>query len=290
MRIQFLKFIENKETQNKNVSGVSTAIQNTMELYSKQEKLINKNNSNNFTIKVANTLEERAEVFRLGYQVYLEKGFIKENDNQWFVQEYDNYPSTLILAVKDKLKKIVGSITLVFKDERSLPAERIYGEEINQLACSGKKILEICRNVISPDYRNSKEILILMFNYLCIYSYHVKNYDSMVIEVNPRHKGYFEKLLKFKEIGGAKLCPSVQYAPATLLVMNLKDDYYADVMRFSEDKSSDKKERSLYSYFLKANQEKLVAHYLEKQAIPISDKEREYFGLTNNISSQVINA
>jgi hypothetical protein len=171
-----------------------------------------------------------------------------------------------------------------------LPAEKIYGTEINELALSGKKVLEICRNVISPENRNSKEILVLMFNYLCIYSYHVKNYDCIAIEVNPRHKGYFEKLLKFKEIGGEKLCPSVQNAPATLLVMNLKDDYYADVLRFSVADPGDKKERSLYSYFLKANQENLVAHYLEKQASPMTESEIVYFGLSKKFENKTINA
>mgnify|MGYP003475448998 FL=1 len=60
-------------------SGVSIGMRNTMTSIIKGNSLVEKPKPAEFTIKVANTLEEREAVFKLGYQIYLEKGFTGEN-------------------------------------------------------------------------------------------------------------------------------------------------------------------------------------------------------------------
>jgi hypothetical protein len=155
-----------------------------------------KNQTPKFTIKIANTLEEREAVFHLGYQVYLEKGYIKENPNQWMVQNYDAMSQTTILIVQDKNKKLAGSLTLVFEENGKLPVEKIYSEETKVIQEVGNKIMETSRLVISQEYRNEKEVLQLLLNYMLIYTHHVKRYTSMLIQVNPRHKNYYKSLLK----------------------------------------------------------------------------------------------
>lgn len=230
-----------------------------------------------FTIKIANTLEEREKVFRLAYQVYREKGYINENSNEWLHKPYDADPETVVFIVQDQLKNIVGSITLVFDDSRRLPADGIYKEELDGLRRRGKKITEISRLVISPDYRNSKKILILLFNYLAIYAYHVKRYDDLIIEVNPRHKEYYKSILCFEEFGSEKPCPHVQNAPAVLLNLPLKR-YQEEAHRCHQILSTEKKERTLYPYFLDLKEESLVANYLEKQVTAMTENEKAYFG------------
>ena len=58
-------------------SGLSFAIKKTMDSYEGGKPLVEKAVLSDFTIKIANTLEERLAAFQLGYQVYLKKGFIK---------------------------------------------------------------------------------------------------------------------------------------------------------------------------------------------------------------------
>ena len=146
-----------------NTSGLSiamkTALFSDQNNSSKSEKKI----LPEFSIKVANTLEERESVFQLAYQVYLDKGYIKNNHNEWLVQSYDSNSETIILMVQDKQKNTVGTVTLVFDGSSRLPAEKIYGNELKILRNQNEKIVEISRLVIAPDYRNSKEILILLF-------------------------------------------------------------------------------------------------------------------------------
>jgi hypothetical protein len=268
-------------------SGLSIAIRNTMASYENASPLVEKLAPAEFTIKIANTLEEREAVFRLGYQVYLEKGYIKENANEWMVQNYDSNSDTAILIVQDKQKNIVGSVTLVFDGSSRLPAEKIYGEELKVLRNQNEKIAEISRLVIDPEYRNSKEILVLLFNYLYIYSYYVKNYTCLAIEVNPRHTAYYEALLHFRPIGVEKPCPTVQSAPAILMYVPLKHGQ-SEVLRLSKDNLIEKKSRSLYPFFVKPEQESLVAYYLKNQAKPISSDEKLYFGFSETTFGRAV--
>lgn len=257
-------------------TGLSKAIQQTLcDIDDNKMKL----KKSDFFIKVANTLTERESVFKLAYQIYLEKGYINANENEWLVQSYDALPETIILLVQDQNRKIAGSLTLVFSEDSKLPVEKIYREEIKDLKMNGEKLVEISRLVISHEYRNSKEVLLLLTNYLMIYSYYVKRYSSLIIEVNPRHKNYYKSLLNFDEIGEEKPCPSVKNAPAVLLHLPLIR-YQAEVSSYHKTSSENHKKRSLYAYFLRPEQEKLVAHYLKNQVKEISIEEKIYFGIT----------
>ncbi len=263
------------------VSSVSIGIRKTITSLQNGIPLIENQKTGEYTIKVANTLEEREAVFKLGYQIYLEKGFIDENPQEWLVRNYDASSETVILNVQDKSKNIVGSVTLVFDGDCNLPAEKMYREEIKTLQDNGRKLVEISRLVIKPDNRNSKEILLLLFNYLAIYCYHVKNYTCLTVQVNPRHKTFYKSLLGFEEIGGEKSSPHLKNAPAVLIYLPLSV-YQSEVKRLAGTQDQNKKERSLYPHFLNLDQEKLVAHYLQKQVKPITLEEKIYFGFTDS--------
>jgi hypothetical protein len=266
--------------ENRKLSAVSNAIRHTMDSFANGTQLI-KNEKLGFTIKVANSLEEREAVFQLGYKTYLDKGYIKENISERLVQNYDADPETLILMVKNQESKVVASVTLVFDGYSRLPAEKIYHSELKKLRSNQEKIVEISRLVIDPEYRNSKEILVLLFNYLYIYAYFVKNYTCLAIEVNPRHTAYYEALLHFRTIGDEKPCPNVQSAPAILMYVSLKHGQ-DEISRLTNLKENEKTNRSLFSYFINQEQQNLVAYCLEKQATPISMEEKLYFGFSDS--------
>lgn len=268
------------------ISAVSTVIRQASETL-QIEDAQDKNKCKDFTIKVANTLEEREAVFQLGYQVYLDKGYIKENGSGRMIQNYDIDPSTIILIVKNKDNNIVGSVTLVFDGDSILPAEKIYSNELNILRQKNEKIVEISRLVIDPQYRNSKEILVLLFNYLYIYAYFVKKYTCLSIEVNPRHTTYYKTLLHFRPIGDEKPCPNVQSAPAILMYLPLHHGH-SEVLRISKIKDAEKNNRSLYNFFLKPEQQSLVAQFLRKQASPLSMEEKIYFGFADSNIGQTV--
>ena len=270
----------------KSNSGVSIAIRKTLFSLKNNQPLLDNTKPKEFTVRVANSMEEREAVFKLAYQVYLDKGYVHENANQWLINSYDTAQDTVILIVLDTQKNIAGSLTMVFDSREKLPADKIYHEELNQLRHSRKRLTEISRLVISPDYRNSKEILILLFNYMAIYASQIKKIDNVIIEVNPRHKEYYKSILCFEEVGSEKPCPQVKDAPAILLSLPVKK-YQSEVLRCRKASILEKKERTLYPFFLKTEQEPLVAQYLDKQTKAMSVEEKIYFGFSESGLYQV---
>lgn len=266
----------------KNISsGVSIALNKTFTSYQNGGPLINVLAQKEYTIKIANTLVERDAVFKLGYQTYLEKGYIKKNVDERLICDYDFNSETVILIVQDKQKNIAGSVTLVFDGAIDLPAKKVYGNELNEIKKSGKKTAEFCRFVIDSNFRNSKEILVLLFNYAAIYIHNVKKYEGLAIEVTPRHKNYYKALLNFEEVGNEKCCPQVQNTVGVLLYLSASR-YQSAIKNKAEIQNAEKKDRSLYPYFLSAEQESLVAYYLKKQAKPMSEEEKMYFGFSES--------
>lgn len=267
-------------------SGVSIAFQALSSNGLKSNE--NKKLQSEFFIKVANTLEEREAVFKLSYQVYFDKGYIKKQAHERLIRSYDTDEDTVILIVKDQNKQIAGTATLVFDGSMRLPAEKVYGNEINDLKAQGKKSAELCRLVINPNYRNVKDILVLLFNYAAIYIRNIKKYDGLIVEVTPRHKNYYKGLLHFDEIGAEKQCPQVQNTVGVLLYLSAQkyDRELSCAHKFAINKTQ---ERSLYTLFLNPSQEDLAACYLEKQVKPMSIEEKYYFGLSESgISNAVL--
>lgn len=105
------------------------------------------------------------------------------------------------------------------------------------------------------------------------------HYTSMIIEVNPRHKAYYKTLLKYDEIGAEKACPSVQNAPAVLLHLPL-ERYQSEIKNATNHSAG--KNRSLYPFFIKPEQETLVAQSLQNQKKPMTMAEKIYFGFSES--------
>ena len=120
-----------------------------------------------------------------------------------------------------------------------------------------------------------------MFNYAAIYITNVKRYDGLAIEVTPRHKNYYKALLHFEEVGTEKHCPQVQNTVGVLMYLSASR-YYNAIKIKSELQISDKKDRSLYPYFLSLAQESLVAYYLKNQVKPMTEEEKMYFGFSES--------
>lgn len=264
-------------------SGVSKAINAFMHNADSNQPLIQKSQPLDYTIKVANTLEERQAVFKLGYKVYLEKNYTKKNESEMLIRDFDFLEETVILMATDKNQKVVGSVTLVFKSNIKLPAEENFKSEVGLLANKGNKIAEISRFVIESEYRHSRELLVLLFNYLAIYTHLVKKYNTLIIECTPRHKEYYKKLLCFDELSIPKPCHQVNGTIGVLLTLS-SDTYVYALKNINHPKI----QKTLYPYFLQPEQVNLVAFYLSKNATPISIIEKEYFmSLTNTFKNTV---
>jgi hypothetical protein len=172
---------------------------------------------NGFKFVVADNLFHRLNAYRLGYNEYLKKGYIEENQYQALMNDLDLDAETLTVVAYHGTKE-VGTITVNTQD--SLPFEEIFDCEMAK--DPNFKGAELTRLAIDEDYRNNKEILLGMFNLIFAYSSFVKNCSHLVIEVNPRHVKFYERILGFTAVAENVSCPRVRGAPAVLLMGDLK--------------------------------------------------------------------
>jgi len=89
-----------------------------------------------------------------------------------------------------------------------------------------------------------------------IYARDIHKCTNIVIEVNPRHRRFYERMLGFKQEGELKSNPRVN-APAYLLTVSL--DYMSAQIREhggTYDGKGDAPDRSFYPYFFSPREER----------------------------------
>ena len=141
----------------------------------------------------------------------------------------------------------VGTATLRFDGPGGLLADELYGPELQALRKDGRRLVEYSKFAIDRGYADSRKIVASLMNVFYT-SATARGYTDALIEVNPRHVGYYVNRANFECIGEERICPRVN-APAVLLRL----DYAlvaGKVEQCSERKDDPSASRSLYGFFL----------------------------------------
>lgn len=198
--------------KNNRISAVSSIIRAIENEVSPKVNL-----STDFKFVVASNLFHRLNAYHLGYIEYLKKGYIEENQYQLLINDLDLEAETFTIVAYHGTKE-VGTITV--NTQNFLPFEKIFDcDLVKDLNFKGA---ELTRLVIDEKYRNNKGILFGMFNFVFTYSRFIKNCSHLVIEVNPRHVKFYERILGFTPVAENANCPRVCGAPAVLLMGDLR--------------------------------------------------------------------
>ncbi len=111
--------------------------------------------------------------------------------------------------------ELVATLT-VSRDSRShLMADALYGIELERLRRPGHTLCEVTQLAVDVDCHDP-ELLKGLFRAAYQYARAVFGATDAVVEVNPRHAGYYRRELGFHQIGPLRTCPRVD-APAVLL-------------------------------------------------------------------------
>jgi len=147
---------------------------------------------------------------------------------------------------------VVGTMTLAIDSEFGLNIDHTFGVEVSQIRqMKGSKICELTRLAFDSGVR-SKETLAGLFHFAFIYGTMISECTDLLIEVNPRHAGFYKKMLDFERIGALKTNDSVD-APSQL--MNLKVDAIRRSILCLAGRAPPDAARSLYSKFFPPLQE-----------------------------------
>ncbi|MEO8441662.1 MAG: N-acetyltransferase [Betaproteobacteria bacterium] len=152
-------------------------------------------------------------------------------------------------------QQVMATLTVRFDSlEAGLLAETLYAKEIDQFRATGRKTCEMTKLAVDPRY-GSKELLASLIQVAYLYAHAVRGASDLLIEVNPRHAGFYKRMLGFKELGDRRMCPRVN-APAVLLHVEL--DYMRQQIARHAGHGRHSSEKTLYSYFLNCSAEEWI--------------------------------
>jgi hypothetical protein len=228
-----------------------------------------------FRIVVASTKALRERAYALGHRVYRACGYV-HGDDGLLVHDYDARRDTFTLLIQTDAGKDIATATLVFDGSVGLPCDDIYHGELDAMRANGRRLVEVTRLCIDEDIR-SRAVLVRLFNSLFIHAVCTRDTTDCVIEVNPRHVNYYQRLLSFEQLASERPCPRVKGAPAVLLHLK-REIYEREVHRFASGAHA-ANERTLYRHFLPLAEEVIAAGHMARQCRPMSPDEAQYFGI-----------
>lgn len=111
--------------------------------------------------------------------------------------------------------ELAATLTLGRDSPQGLYADALYAAELERLRDPQRVLCEVSRLAVDPDF-GSPELLTSLFTSAFDYGRRLFAASDVVIGVNPRHVGYYQRRLGFRRIGAQQHCPCVD-APVVLL-------------------------------------------------------------------------
>jgi hypothetical protein len=208
-------------------------------------------NEKTFGIRVADTDEGRSSASVLINKMYSWRGYAGSH-------HIEDNPNRITLSAMDH-GQACGTVTLGIDSEMGLLADETFKDEIDAFRARGAKVCEITKLAFDSS-ASSKSALASLFHVLFIYGKYLHGCTDVFIEVNPRHRRYYETMLGFKRRAEVRNNPRVQ-APAYLLWCSLAH-VDKEIDRVGGTGNHPGNERSLYPYFFTRKEEAGLARRL----------------------------
>lgn len=206
-----------------------------------------------YGIRLTDTSDGRNTASMLINRMYAWRGY--SGDHQ-----PSSDPNRITLTATDK-GDVVGTLSIGIDSEVGLMADEIFKEELDAHRQRGAKLCEFTKFAFDPSVR-SKTALANVFHLAVIYARDIHGCTDIVIEVNPRHRRFYERMLGFRKEGELKINPRVD-APAYLLRVNLVF-VTEQIAHFggSYAAEGETEERSFYPYFFSPREERGIINRL----------------------------
>jgi hypothetical protein len=140
----------------------------------------------------------------------------------------------------------VATITAGLDSDQGLYVSALYPDAVGRLRAEGRKLCEFTKLAVDESIR-SPSILGAIFHVACIYAIEMHRCTDVLIEVNPRHVRFYERMLGFAQAAEERLDPEVN-APAVLLRLDL-GHCAREIERLGGRRDAARAERSFYPHF-----------------------------------------
>lgn len=162
-----------------------------------------------------------------------------------------NEPTRIALAAHGH-NGIVGTVSVGLDAGSGLFVDELYGDEANALRRDGRRLCEFTKLAIDNDVR-SRPLLAALFHLAFIYARRMYYCTDLLIEVNPRHVGFYRRMLGFQQLGLQRFNARVT-APAVLMSLCLAHAE-TQITSYGGHPHMFSTVRSLYPYAFSPNEE-----------------------------------
>ena len=115
----------------------------------------------------------------------------------------------------------VGTMTMGFNNGCGLLADQTYGEKLDAIRAKGRTVCEFTRFAVSSA-ADSKATISGLFDLSYVLGRKMLGVTDVVVEVNPRHVGFYRRAFGFQPISDVRTCERVN-APAVLLRLDVAE-------------------------------------------------------------------
>lgn len=208
-------------------------------------------NQDSFGIRLTDTAEGRNSASLLINKMYSWRGYAGTH-------HFSDDPNRITLTATDN-GEVVGTLTLGIDSEIGMAADQVFKEDLDEMRRRGARLCEFTKLAFDPAVR-SKTALANLFHLAVIYARDIHQCTDIVIEVNPRHRRFYEYMLGFKRVGEMRMNTRVN-APAYLLSINLVF-VSEQILKHGGTFSTAVNERTFYPYFFSPREEQGIIHRL----------------------------
>jgi hypothetical protein len=198
-----------------------------------------------FKIRTANSSGMRSSANILIHRMYASRGYQS-------TALPDEPSADRITLMASDAEVVIGTITIGFDSGGGLLVDELFHAEIAGLRRQGFALCEFTKLAMDSVVR-SKRVLASLFHVAYIYAHRVRGFDFLLIEVNPRHVHYYEKMFGFVVMGPQRLNLRVN-APAVLMSLDFKHAH-RQISQFGGKPELSANERSLYPYSFSESEE-----------------------------------
>jgi len=195
---------------------------------------------NGYSIHLVSSLKQRIKATTLIKRMYTSRGY---NTDSASVFSHKPNELTFLVLIQEVA---AGTVTLRSDSPRGLLADRLYRDKINEFRQKGRKVCELSRFAIDPQY-SSKEMTASLFQIAYTCARNEYEATDFFCEVNPRHAAPQKRMFGFQQIGEERTCPRVN-APAVLLHLEL--EFVKQQINTLAGSGSQNTNRSLYPHCL----------------------------------------
>jgi hypothetical protein len=208
-------------------------------------------NQDSYGIRLTDTADGRNSASMLISKMYAWRGYAGTH-------HFSDDPNRITLTATDK-GDVVGTLTLGIDSAVGLMADQVFKDELDAHRQRGARLCEFTKLAFDPSVR-SKTSLANLFHLAVIYARDIHNCTDIVIEVNPRHRRFYQHMLGFVREGDLKTNPRVN-APAYLLRVNL-EFVTEQINKHGGTFSAGASDRSFYPYFFSPREERGIINRL----------------------------